>query len=132
MREQLDEMRIERNSGLGKAFEYFLKRWDKFTLFLREPGVPLDNNIAERALKRIIRMRKTSLFFRSSKGAQVGDIFLSLIHTTELHRGNPFDYLTQLQRYSKQVAERPADWLPWNYKQTLRDLQSAKEVNAAA
>jgi len=42
---------VEPNSGLGQAIAYLLKHWEKLTLFLREPGAPLDNNLCERALK---------------------------------------------------------------------------------
>lgn len=124
MTAELEEKRIEPNSDLGQAFNYFLKRWEKFTLFLRLPGAPLDNNIAERALKMTIRNRKASLFYRSQRGAHVGDVFMTLIHTAELHGENPFEYLTELQRNYKAVAEKPADWMPWNYRRTLADLKS--------
>jgi transposase len=119
MAEQLATKQVEPNSGIGEAFNYFLKRWDKFTLFLRVPGAPLDNNICERALKMAIKHRNGSLFYRSQRGAEVGDIYMTLIHTVELHGDNPFDYLTALQRHEKAVAERPAEWLPWNYRDTL-------------
>jgi hypothetical protein len=49
-------------------------------------------------------------------GARVGDFFMSLIHTCELNRVNPFDYLTQLLRHPAEVAVRPAEWMPWNYR----------------
>ena len=49
---QFDDHLVEPNSSLGKAINYLLKRWEKLTLFLREPGAPLDNNICERALKK--------------------------------------------------------------------------------
>lgn len=55
MTEDLVCKRVEPNSGRGKAYDYMLKRWDKFTLFLRQPGAPLDNNICERALKMAMR-----------------------------------------------------------------------------
>lgn len=45
MTTELENKRVEPNSGLGKAYEYMLKRWDKLTLFLRERGAPLENNI---------------------------------------------------------------------------------------
>jgi transposase len=124
MAAELADKRIEPNSDLGQAFNYFLSRWEKFTLFLRKPGAPLDNNIAERALKMTIRHRKASLFYRSQRGAHVGDVFMSLIHTAQLHRQNPSDYLTALLRNHKAVAERPADWMPWNYRHTLADLNA--------
>jgi transposase len=43
--EQIAQKRVEPNSGLGKAIQYLLKRWVKFTRFLDVPKVPLDNNI---------------------------------------------------------------------------------------
>lgn len=131
MAAQTDNKLIEPNSGLGQAFNYFLKRWDKFTVFLRVPGAPLDNNICERGLKMAIKLRKASLFYRSERGAHVGDIYMTLIHTAELHRQNPFDYLTELQRNYNAVAETPADWLPWNYKDTLARRRQTHVARAA-
>jgi transposase len=119
MEKQFEEKRVEPNSGLGEAFRYMLNRWDKFTLFLRLPGAPLHNNIAERALKLAIRHRNNSLFYRSERGARVGDIYMTLIHTTELQGENPFHYLTELMRHESAVADEPAAWLPWNYRDTL-------------
>jgi hypothetical protein len=55
------------------------------TLFLRQPGAPLDNNICERALKMAILHRKNSLSYKTQNGARVGDLFMSLIHTCRLN-----------------------------------------------
>ena len=122
MEAEFEEKRIEPNSGMGNAINYMLKRWNKFTLFLRRPGVPLHNNIVERTLKKAIRHRNNSLFYRSQRGAHVGDIYMSLIHTTELDGGNAFHYLTALMRHDKAVADSPGDWLPWNYRESLARL----------
>jgi hypothetical protein len=116
---QLSEKRVEPNSELGKAYKYVLKRWDRLTLFLRKPGVPIDNNLCERILKMAIRHRNNSLFYRSQRGADVGDMFMSLIHTAELRGENPFEYLTAILQNEKAVAQHPADWLPWSYRTTL-------------
>lgn len=110
---------VEPNSGIGEAFNYFLKRWSNFTRFLHVPGAPLDNNICERALKMAIKHRNGSLCYRSARGAEVGDMYMTLIYTTELTGENSFEYLTALQRHAKDVAENPAAWLPWNYRDTL-------------
>jgi transposase len=88
-------------------------------LFLREPGAPLDNNLCERALKKAILHRKNSLFYKTMNGAEVGDLYMSLIHTCELCGANPFDYLTELQRHAAELALSPAEWMPWNYHATL-------------
>jgi transposase len=116
---QLKENRVEPNSSLGKAISYMLGHWQALTLFLREPGAPLDNNLVERALKKAILHRKNSLFYRTLNGAQVGDLYMSLIHTCELNDVNPFDYLIELQRYAEELGCKPADWMPWNYRNTL-------------
>jgi transposase len=96
-----------------------LKHWDKLTLFLRVPGAPLDNNVCERALKMAIRHRKNSLFYKTLRGARVGDLYMSLIHTCYFAGVDPFHYLTELMRHEEQVKAEPAKWLPWNYRQQL-------------
>jgi hypothetical protein len=80
MGKQLEQRLVEPNSSLGAALNYMLKRWEQLTLFLRKAGAPLDNNVCERALKRAIRHRKNSLFYKTAKGAEVGDVYMSLIH----------------------------------------------------
>ena len=47
---------------------------------------------------------------------------MSLIHTCELNGVNPFDYLTELQRHSEELKQRPSEWMPWNYRDTLEQL----------
>ena len=121
---QFDERRVEPNSGLGKAISYLLRHWDKLTLFLRVAGAPLDNNICERALKKAIRHRRNSLFYKTPHGAHVGDIFMSLIATCELCGANPFDYLTELDRHAIQAASNPAAWMPWSYREAVASLAS--------
>ena len=121
---QFAERKVEPNSGLGQAISYLLKHWEKLTLFLRRAGVPLDNNLVERALKKAILHRKNSLFYKTRNGAGMGDLFMSLIHTCELNGVNAFDYLTELQRHAGEVKRNPAEWMPWNYRQALARLDS--------
>lgn len=122
MEEDLRDKRVEPNSGLGDAYRYMLKRWDKLTLFLRKAGAPLDNNACERALKMAIRHRRNSMFYRSKRGAEVGDMIMSLIYTAELRAENPFEYLTAILRNEKAASNSPAEWLPWTYRATLARL----------
>lgn len=119
MMAQLDERRVEPNSGLGHAFLYMHNRWEALTLFLRQPGAPLDNTLVERALKKVILHRKNALYFKTENGARVGDLFMSLIHTCELNGVASLDYLIALQKHAREVAEQPAAWMPWNYRDTL-------------
>jgi transposase len=55
-------------------------------------------------------------------GARVGDLFMSLIHTCELNRVNPFDYLAEVLRHPAEITMRPAEWMPWNYRTTLAGI----------
>lgn len=119
LNQQLDDKLVEPHSALGGAIGYMLRHWERLTLFLRQAGAPLDNNLCERALKKAILHRKNALFYKTPNGARVGDVFMSLIYTCQLNEVNPFDYLTELQRHAGQVAAHPERWLPWNYRAAL-------------
>ncbi len=113
---QFSERTVEPNSSLGKALRYWLKHWEKLTVWLRVPGTPLDNNECERALKQFILLRKNSLFFKTEHGAAVGDVLASLIRTCRLNGVNAWDYLVTIVRNKKEARSNPDLYLPWNYK----------------
>jgi hypothetical protein len=119
-RDQTTREYVSKLSGItGKAITYLLRHWRPLTLFLREAGAPLDNNLVERSLKRVVLHRKNALFYRTLDGAQVGDLFMSLIYTCQLCGANSFEYLVELQRHAAELAANPAAWMPWNYRETL-------------
>jgi hypothetical protein len=117
--QRLEQKLVEPNSGLGQALQYMLNHWEPLTLFLRQAGAPLDNNICERALKMAILHRKNSLGYKTPNGARLGDMFMSLIQTCRLGAVNPLDYLNAIQRHARQALAQPTQWLPWNYPQVL-------------
>jgi transposase len=119
LNQQLADKLVEPNSALGSAIGYMLRHWNKLTLFLRQAGAPLDNNVCERALKKAILHRKNALFYKTRNGAKVGDLFMSLIYTCQLNNANPFDYLTELQRHAQSLAANPDRWMPWHYRDAL-------------
>ena len=53
---------------------------------------------------RAVLHRKTALFYRTLHGAQVGDLFMSMIHTCQLCGTNSFDYLVELQGLTNMLA----------------------------
>ena len=122
---QVAERRVEPNSALGKAIAYLRTHWEPLTRFLHVAGAPLDNNVAERALKKAILHRKASLFFKTIRGAHVGDLFMSLIYTCQRTGADPFHYLTTLQTHAGALAAAPQDWLPWTYSDTLARAAAA-------
>ena len=70
-------------------------------------------------MKRAILHRKASMFFKTPAGAEVGDIYMSLIHTCGLCDINPFEYLKALQTHAQAVQRHAVLWLPWNYREQI-------------
>lgn len=117
--EQIAEKKVEPNSGLGEAVFYMKNHWTALTRFLHVRAAPIDNTICERALKKAILHRKGSLFYKTENGANVGDLFMSLICTCERCGADPFDYLVELQKHAAELTQSPGAWMPWNYRETL-------------
>jgi hypothetical protein len=115
---QREEKRTEPSSALGGALVYMLKHSAPLTLFLRQAGASLANNVRERALKKAILHRKNASIYKTQDGARVGDLFMSLIDPCQLNQADPFDYLTQSQRNADAIAASPQPWIPWNYRDT--------------
>ena len=70
-------------------------REENFT-FLRYKDVPPDNNIAERALRPSVVMRKITYGNNSDTGAHNHETLMTLIETSKLHGTNPLDLMTGL------------------------------------
>jgi transposase len=113
--QQIDDHLVEPNSALGKAIGYMQKHWETLTRFLSVPGAPLDNNLAERALKLFIRQRNNSLFYKSTHSAYIASVLTSLIATCLYAGINAVEYLVALQEHRADVWADPAAWLPWAY-----------------
>jgi hypothetical protein len=112
---QSDDHLVEPNSALGKAMGYMQRHWVSLTRFLSVPGAPLDNNLAERALKLFIRQRNNSLFYKSEHSAYIASVLTSLIATCLYAGVNAVEYLVALQEHRHEVFVDPAAWLPWVY-----------------
>jgi transposase len=81
--------------------------------------------VVERSLKKAILNRKNALFYKTTNGAKVGDLFMSLIHTCEVNGANAFEYLTELLRHADELKHKPSAWLPWNYRENLSTFTAA-------
>jgi transposase len=79
MRDQA--VKLSHGHDLAKAFNYILKRWGNFTLFLADGRVCLSNNAAERGLRGIALGRKSWLFCGSDRGGRRAAAMYSLIVT---------------------------------------------------
>lgn len=119
LEQQTAQRLVEPNSSLGKAIAYLLDHWDTLTRVVKEPGAPLDNNIAERALKLCIRQRKNSLFYATEHSAYIASVLTSVIATCVQAGVNALDYLVAIQEHRQEVFANPGAWLPWNYPAAL-------------
>jgi hypothetical protein len=119
LEQQTAERVVEPNSSLGKAIAYMLGHWATLTQCVKEPGAPLDNNIAERALKLAIRQRKNSLFYATEHSAYIASILTSVIATCVQVGVNALEYLVAVQEHRQEVFANPRVWLPWNYEAAL-------------
>jgi hypothetical protein len=117
----------EQYSQLGKASAYFLRHYLGLSLFCYVPGIPLDNNRTEETLRCPIRGRNQYHFFRTVEGARVASIHLTILMTAIRAGINHVDYLETVLRYHEAVAADPQAWLPWNYKDALKQVEYPDE-----
>lgn len=66
-------------SPLSKIKEALRKNREKYFTFLKHPGIPIDNNKAERALRHIVLKRKISFGSKTQRGAETTSILASVI-----------------------------------------------------
>jgi hypothetical protein len=114
IREQL--AKLARGHDLAKAFNYILKRWASFTLFLEDGRVCLSNNAAERGLRGIALGRKSWLFCGSDRGGRRAAAMYSLIVTAKMNGVDPQAWLADvLARIATHPVHRIDELLPWNW-----------------
>jgi transposase len=105
---------------MAEAVSYVLGQWEELNVFSRDGAVPVDNNVSEREMKRVVLNRKNSLFVGNARGGRTAAILASLTSSCRRHEVDPQLYLTQLlvNLPSLKVRELP-DWLPDQWKRNL-------------
>jgi transposase len=127
LKDYLEEQQaeFEPNSVPGKAIDYVLKRFTELSQFLRHAHAPLDTNIVERALKLVIQVRKSAMFYKSLSSAAFASHIQSAIYSAAQNDINPCEYMTALIDNEQAVIKNPQAWLPWHYEETLKKSQEA-------
>jgi transposase len=102
---------------MAEAVNYALGHWEELNVFLSDGAVPIDNNVSEREMKRVVLNRKNSLFVGNARGGRTAAILASLTSTCRRHDVDPQLYLTQLlvNLPSARISDLPA-WLPDHWK----------------
>ena len=87
---------------LGLAIGYIRNHWDALTRFLSDGRLPIDNNEAERALRRIAVGRKNWLFVGCHEGGERSAVILTVIASAHRHDLDVWAYLRDiLERLAK-------------------------------
>ncbi len=81
---------------MAEAINYALSQWTELAVFCSDGAVPIDNNVSEREMKRVVLNRKNSLFVGNSRGGRTAAMLASLTSTCRRHDLDPQLYLTQL------------------------------------
>ena len=124
MREQRD--RVSKNSEIGKAIDYSLKRWSALTRFLDDGRLCMSNNAAERELRAVAVGRRNWTFAGSDEGGRRAAAIYTLIATAKLNDVDPQAWLADvLARLPDHPAKRINDLLPWNWHRQNVAAQAA-------
>ena len=81
---------------MAEAVNYPLGQWTELNVFCSDGAVPVDNNVSEREMKRVVLNRKNSLFVGNPRGGRTAAILASLASTCRRHQVDPQLYFTQL------------------------------------
>jgi hypothetical protein len=81
---------------MAEAVNYALGQWEALNVFTTDGAVPIDNNVSEREMKRVVLNRKNSLFVGNWRGGRTAAILASLTSTCRRHEVDPQLYFTQL------------------------------------
>jgi transposase len=108
---------------MAEAVSYALSQWEELNVFCSDGAVPIDNNVSEREMKRVVLNRKNSLFVGNARGGRTAAILASITSSCRRHDMDPQLYLTQLlvNLPAARLSELAA-WLPdeWKRRQAAR------------
>ena len=85
-------------SPMSKAQHYILKNRKALSLYIKDGRLPIDNNPAERAVRRVAIGRKNWLFLGSETGGETAATLMTLLGSCWANRINAFAYLEAVIR----------------------------------
>jgi transposase len=115
----LDQMQGQHppKSPLGTAIRYTLNHWEMLGRFVEDARIPLDNNPAEAALRRVALGRKNFLFVGNDRAGENLAGLYSLVATCEANGVNPLAYLADvIIRIHEHPNSRIDELLPHHWR----------------
>jgi hypothetical protein len=108
-------------SPMGEALGYALNNWAALVRYTEAGFLAIDNNAAEREMKRIAIGRKNWLFVGSPRGGQTAALLFSFTATCQRLGVEPWRYLRDvLERLPSHPPERLAELLPDEWARAQR------------
>ena len=95
-----------KNKNWRRLSKRLLKYYEEILTFLEVPGLPQDNNHAERMIRPNVIFRKISFQNMSQKGADAHEVLMSLLQTLRLQDKNPIEFFKTA--YLRHRQENPA------------------------
>jgi transposase len=114
---------------MWEANNYLLGPWQELSVFLSDGAAPIDNNVSEREMKRVVLNRKNSLFVGNPRGGRTAAILSSMTSTCRRHDIDPqLDFTQLLINLPTLPISQLTVWLPgqWkiHHKASLENLQN--------
>lgn len=86
------------------TLNYLDKFWDNIFAFLKDGDLPIDNNLAERAIRPLTTQRNSMLHFGSDEGAEMAATYHSIISTVKMQGRSAWEYLGKF--FTKSLIKR--------------------------
>jgi transposase len=120
-------------SPMAEAIGYALNNWTALIRYTEAGFLEIDNNAAEREMKRIAIGRKNWLFVGSSKGGETAAVLFSFTSTCQRLGMNPWAYLQDvLSRLPITAKEQLGNLLPDRWQAAQTATPTAAAANPAA
>ena len=65
------------------------------------------------------------MFYKTLRSAAIASYIQSALYSAAQNDINPSDYMVALLDNEQAVIDTPESWLPWHYKETLKQKQAA-------
>lgn len=111
-------------SPVGEAVSYARNQWTALTRYVDDGALAIDNNVSERALRKVVVGRANWLFCGNDEGGRRAAILYTIVATCKEHGVDPWAYLSDvLARIPTHPDHRRAELLPRNWKAARSAIQ---------